>query len=259
MYSKNSVRWAAGILLSLGLYWTAAAGVVLGGTRVIVRENQRETSIPVQNTSNTPFVVQSWIDEGEGKNKTPFVITPPLQRLDPGKENILRILRVAGALPTDRESLFWLNVKEIPEKAKEENVLQIAVRTRIKLFYRPASLPGQAVDARQQLQWAVMAGEKGGAAIKVANPTPYHITLASMKVNGGQQEISPQMVAPFGEMTLALTAVKSPQAVQFNFTTINDYGAETPEETLQVPVADKPVAVKAEFVQKKPAADGEKK
>ena len=257
MYCKNSFRWAAGLLLTLGLYWTANAGVVLGGTRVIVRENQRETSIPVSNPSNAPFVVQTWIDEGEGKNKTPFVVTPPLQRLDPGKENILRILRVQGALPADRESLFWLNVKEIPEKAKDENVLQIAVRTRIKLFYRPASLPGTAVDARLQLQWAVAAGDKGGAVIKVANPTPYHITLASMKVNGGK-ELSPQMVAPFGEMTIPMAEVKSPQEVQFNFTTINDYGADTPEETVRVPVADKPVAVKAEFVQK-PAAGGEKK
>lgn len=258
MYSKNGLRWVAGILLMFCLHWTANAAVVLGGTRVIVRENQRETSIPLQNTGNAPFVVQSWVDEGEGKNKTPFVVTPPLQRLDPGKENILRILRVPGALPTDREALFWLNVKEIPEKSKEENVLQIAVRTRIKLFYRPASLPGSAIDARTQLQWAVGAAEKGGAVLKVGNPTPYHITLSSMKVNGGQQEIRPQMVAPFGEIALPLTAVKSPQEVQFNFTTINDYGSETQEETVRVPVADKPVAVKAEVVQKS-AGNSEKK
>ena len=258
MYSKNGLRWAVGILLTLGFYCTATAGVVLGGTRVIVRENQRETSIPVQNVSNAPFVVQSWIDEGEGKNKTPFVITPPLQRLDPGKENILRILRVPSALPADRESLFWLNVKEIPEKAQEENVLQIAVRTRIKLFYRPANLPGNAIEARGQLQWAVSSADTGGLVVKVANPTPYHVTLTSMKVNGGQQEINPQMVAPFGEIALPLTAVKSPQEVQLNFTTINDYGAETQEEMVRVPVADKPMAVKAAKVEK-PSATDEKK
>lgn len=257
MNSKNGLRWAAGIALMIGLQWAASAAVVLGGTRVIVREKQRETSIPVVNPSDAPFVVQTWIDEGEGNNKTPFVVTPPLQRLDPGKENILRILRVPGALPADRESVFWLNVKEIPEKSNEENVLQIAVRTRIKLFYRPASLPGTAIEAREQLRWAIGPGDEGSVVLKVANPTPYHITLASMKVNGGQ-EISPRMVTPFGELTVPLTAVTSPQEVQFNFRTINDYGAETAEETVRVPVSDKPVAVKAEFVQK-PAANGEKK
>lgn len=41
---------------------------------------------------------------------------------------------MAGDLPVDRESVFWLNVKEIPKKSAEENVLQIAVRSRIKLF-----------------------------------------------------------------------------------------------------------------------------
>ena len=258
MNSKKCLRWAAVILLSLGLCWTATAGVVLGGTRVVVHENRRETSIPVHNPSNAPFVVQSWIDEGEGKNKTPFVITPPLQRLDPGKENILRIFRATGALPADRESLFWLNVKEIPEKAQEENVLQIAVRTRIKLFYRPANLPGSVLDARQQLRWAVMSAGQEGVAIKVANPTPYHITLASMKVNGGQQKINPQMVAPFGEVKLPLSVVTSPQEVQFNFTTINDQGAETEEQTVRVPVSDTPVAIKAEVVQKPAGAGGEK-
>ena len=75
---------------------------VLGGTRVVVHENRRETSIPVHNPSNAPFVVQSWIDEGEGRNKTPFVITPPLQRLGPGKENILRIFRANGAFDPNR-------------------------------------------------------------------------------------------------------------------------------------------------------------
>ena len=256
MYSKNSLRWAAGILLMFTLHWTASAGIVLGGTRVIVRENQRETSIPIQNPSNAPFVVQSWVDEGEGKNKTPFIVTPPLQRLDPGKENILRILRVPGTLPNDREALYWLNVKEIPEKAKEENVLQIPVRTRNNMFYRPANLPGSAIEARHQLQWGVGAG-KGGAVLKLANPTPYHVTFSLMKVNDGQQEIDPQMIAPFGELVLPLTAVKSPQDVKVNFTTINDYGGDTQEETIRVPVADKPVAVKAEFVQK-PVGDEKK-
>ncbi|MRT32690.1 molecular chaperone, partial [Xylella fastidiosa subsp. multiplex] len=81
--------------------------------------------VPVFFTGTSPYVVQAWIDAGEGKNKTPMLVTPPLSRLDPGMENILRIMRVAGELPADRETVFWLNVKEIPERSKDENVLQI--------------------------------------------------------------------------------------------------------------------------------------
>ena len=257
MYSKNCLRWAVGMALMLSLHLTATAGVLLGGTRVIFGEKDREASIPVKNTGTVPYVVQTWTDAGEGKNKTPFLVTPPLSRLDPGMENILRILRVPASLPADRESVFWLNVKEIPEKSTEENVLQIAVRTRIKLFYRPKGLPGKSIEARQQLQWAVGASDKGGAVLKVGNPTPYHITLTTLNINGGQQEINADMVAPFGELAYPLSAVKSPQEIQVNFATLNDYGSESPEEKVRVPVADKPVAVKAEVVEK--PADSNKK
>ena len=73
----------------------------------------------MKNEGKAPYVVQAWLDAGEGKNKTPFLTTPPLSRLDPGMENILRIMRVSSnELPADRESVFWLNVKEIPRRPK---------------------------------------------------------------------------------------------------------------------------------------------
>lgn len=249
MCSKNSLKWVFGILVMLSLQWPASAGVVLGGTRVILGERDREASIPAKNNGTSPYVVQAWIDAGEGKNKTPLLVTPPLSRLDPGKENILRIMRVSGELPADRESVFWLNVKEIPEKAQEENVLQIAVRSRIKLFYRPSNLPGKSLEARGRLQWVVSAGQDGaGAVLKVANPSAYHVTFTTLKINGGQQEINAEMVPPLGEMTYPLSAVKAPQTIEVRFTTINDYGGETPEERVTVPAGDAPVALKLEAV-----------
>ena len=258
MYRKHRVRWAFGIALMLSLHWTAAtAGVLVGGTRVILNEKSREASISVRNTGSTPYVVQAWMDAGEGKNKTPFLVNPPLSRLEPGMENILRIPRVSAALPKDRESVFWLNVKEIPERSSEENVLQVAVRTRIKLFYRPSGLPGKAAEAREQLRWAVSAGGKGDAVLRIRNPTPYHVTLTTLNVNGGQQEIDADMAPPFGELVYPLTSVKSPQEVQVIFSTINDYGGETAREKVRVPVADNPVALKAELV-KTPGGGGNK-
>jgi fimbrial chaperone protein len=46
-------------------------------------------------------------------------------------------------LPQDRESLFWMNVKAIPSMDKSklsDNTLQLAIISRIKLYYRPAKL-----------------------------------------------------------------------------------------------------------------------
>lgn len=249
MCSTTCFRWAVALLLMLGLQWPAGAGITLSGTRVILGEKDREASIPVKNTSTSPYVVQTWIDAGEGHNKTPLLVTPPLSRLDPGMENILRIMRVAGDLPADRESVFWLNVKEIPERSKDENVLQIAVRSRIKLFYRPARLPGKPEEARAQLQWVVSPASLGhGAVLRVANPSAYHVTFTALNINDGQQKINADMVPPLGEVSYPLSAVKAPEAIQVNFTTLNDYGGETPEEQVQVPSGTTPVPVKAELL-----------
>ena len=249
MCSNQRIRWVVGALVMLGLQALAGASVMLSGTRVVLNEKDRETSLPMKNEGTSPYVVQAWVDAGEGNNKTPLIVTPPLSRLDPGKENLLRIMRVGGELPKDRESAFWLNVKEIPEKTQEENVLQIAVRTRIKLFYRPAALSGQPADARMQLRWSVAAGAPDqGVVLKIRNPTVYHVTFTGLTVNAGQQVIRAVMVAPLAESSFPLDAMKTPQPIEVRFTTINDYGGETPEERVRVPVAVEPVALTPEVV-----------
>ena len=121
---------------------TATAGVIIGGTRIIFDGAKKEASISVNNPDATPYLIQSWIDEQEGgSGKTPFIITPPLYRLDSGQKNIERIV-ATGSLPQTQESLFWVNIKAIPSASKQMNSLQIAVKTRIKLIYRPVTLRG---------------------------------------------------------------------------------------------------------------------
>jgi fimbrial chaperone protein len=216
---------------------SAGAGVMLGGTRVILGEKDRQASIPLKNTGTAPYVVQTWIDAGEGKNKTPLLVTPPLARMDPGAENILRIVRIAGDLPSDRESVFWLNVKEIPEKSDQQNVLQVAVRTRIKVFYRPAGLAGKPDEARGLVTLSVVPGEDGkGAALRVTNPSAYNVTFTGFKINGNKEQTKAGMAPAFGALDFPLTVIGAPQAIEVNYTTINDYGGETPEVTVKVVV-----------------------
>lgn len=247
MFSKRAFPQLGALVLAACLSAVVApahAAIMLGGTRVIINEGSREASISMKNEANAPFVVQAWIDAGEGRNKTPFLVTPPLSRLDPGMENILRIVRTDDQLPSDRESVFWLNVKEIPERAEEENVLQVAVRSRIKVFYRPAALRGgDASQARSKLKWAVSTAAGGGAVLKIANPTPYNVTFTLLKVGEGKEEINPDMVPPLGELVVPLKSIRAAQALRLRFTTINDYGGETVEEAVNVPASEVPVAV----------------
>ncbi|MGT3194634.1 fimbrial biogenesis chaperone, partial [Yersinia enterocolitica] len=86
---------------------------------------------------------QAWIENEKHEKITtgPIVVTPPVQRLEPGEKSMVRLSSTPeiNKLPQDRESLFYFNLREIPPKSEKANVLQIALQTKIKLFYRPDS------------------------------------------------------------------------------------------------------------------------
>lgn len=205
---------------------SAQASVVVGGTRIIYDAGKQETSIPVKNTDKkAPFLVQSWVESYPQANeeKPPFIITPPLFRLDGGKENILRIVRTGGNLPDDRESVFWANIKAIPgSESTDTNRLLISVKTKIKLFYRPAALKEGAALAYKQLTFS-----KQGDHLAINNPTPYFLSFNSLTV-GGFALKHPGMIAPKSSMTLPLD---NPKSSSVTWQMINDFGGITAAET----------------------------
>ncbi|MEP9266698.1 fimbrial biogenesis chaperone [Enterobacter asburiae] len=195
----------------------ANAGVVIGGTRVIYDGNKKESSISVNNPDSTPYLIQSWVETlNEGAEKAPFIITPPLYRLDKDQQNVERIV-LAGALPQDKESLFWLNIKAIPSASRKDNTLQIAVKTRIKLIYRPAALKGSTPEnMADKLTW-----QQSGGQIIVTNPTSFVMNFNEINVNGRKLE-NVSFVLPGSTARFDLPKGISSGAVTFKL--INDYG-----------------------------------
>ncbi|WLH92427.1 fimbria/pilus periplasmic chaperone [Pseudomonas sp. FP453] len=217
------------VLLGSALLSVASqAGVMLGGTRIVFDGNKRDASISVGNTTAQPYAVQTWINTEADDNSTatPFVATPPLFRLDPRKEQMVRIQKVPGALPEDRESVFYFNAQEIPVAGKAgENTLKIAMRTRIKLFYRPAGLQGNPLEALPQLRWS-LAQEQGKSVLVVNNPSAFHVSFIGVKVIAGAQTVEveePKMVAPMSSQRYALPGF-SGRSGDVLFSAINDYG-----------------------------------
>ncbi|WP_445116313.1 fimbrial biogenesis chaperone [Acinetobacter sp. WZC-1] len=211
----------------------ANAEIIIHGTRVIYPSDAREVTMQVSNNGNKPALVQAWIDEGEAKStpdqsKAPFMITPPISRVDAKKGQSLRIsaLPQTSGLSKTQETLYWLNVLDIPPKptAKNkddvpENFLQLAIRSRIKFFYRPAGLKDVSL-APEKLQWSSQ-----GAVLTIKNPTPFHVTLTSiMQDNAGKRvDILSEglMLKPFSEEKVSL---KTSGTAKMTFTAINDYG-----------------------------------
>lgn len=80
----------------------AQAGIVMGGTRVIYQEGKREAAISVTNAdTHTPYLVQSWVENyaENDKARVPFIVTPPLFRLDPGKITFCGLTLLAPRCP----------------------------------------------------------------------------------------------------------------------------------------------------------------
>jgi chaperone protein EcpD len=213
------------------------AGVIITGTRIVYPEGTREVSVRMRNADSKPLLVQTWIDDGTinespAKLEVPFLVTPPMSRIEPQKGQTLRVMYTGADLPRDRESLYFLNVLEVPPKADkkpDENYMQIAVRTRLKLFLRPDGLSMPIEEAPKALTWEL--ADKG--AVRVHNPTPYYQTLSRVQANiaGAQVAFDQEMVAPFGtaELKRSVSTKAEGSAVppgQVRFGAINDYGAE---------------------------------
>ena len=196
----------------------ASAALVVGGTRLVYDGSKKEASISVRNPDNTPYLVQTVIDNLEtNPNKTPFMVTPPLYRLDGGKENLMRII-LTDNLPQDKESMYWLRVKGIPSAPRGKNTLQIAIATSIKLIYRPATLKGIDVEKEtSKLIWKI-----SGTQLQVTNNSPCFINFNDITV-AGKKLSNVSYVAPGTSTHFALPAGTAAGTVQY--TVISDFGA----------------------------------
>ncbi|MBV8272440.1 MAG: fimbria/pilus periplasmic chaperone [Cupriavidus sp.] len=215
------------------------ASVVLTGTRVIYPESEREVTLKLTNEGETPSLVQAWIDDGDSKAtpesaKSPFTLVPPMFRLDPKKGQTLRIIYLREPLPRDRESMFWLNVLDVPPVASKgenlQNSLQFAFRSRIKLMFRPDGLPGDAASAPESVTWRFLRKDDGQHVLTATNPTPYHITYILVEATAQghvYRNDAGAMVEPGAtiEFPIGDTPVVSSEPEQVHYTTINDFGA----------------------------------
>ncbi|MBV1691307.1 fimbria/pilus periplasmic chaperone [Novosphingobium sp. G106] len=213
------------------------AGVVVDSTRVVYISTKREVSVSMRNVGDRPSLVQIWIDAGDpsvrpGNDTVPFALTPPLFRLDPAKAQTLRLIYTREPLAKDRETVFWLNVLDIPPRASSgpepSNRLEMAFRHRLKLFFRPSGLPGSADSAAASVTWSV-ARRGEDVVLEARNPTPFFVSFAEVQLAAGSGIVSgePGMLAPFANQQFKLSRQAAPligqATVQYGF--VNDFGA----------------------------------
>lgn len=197
--------------------FSSQAAISLGQTRVIYNGDAKAASVEVKNNVDAPYMVQTWLDAGD-KNSVPknipMLVTPPIMKLDGNKSAVLRVIYSGSGLPQDVETVYWINVQEIPGVSHDQNALQLAQRIRIKLFYRPQGLGITLPEAAEKLQWQCK-----GNHVHVTNSTALHVSLTSISVNGRSSDAD--MVNPHASADFTLPQVAN-GLISFSY--INDYG-----------------------------------
>ncbi|WP_246104008.1 fimbrial chaperone [Yersinia kristensenii] len=206
------------------------AAFVLNGTRFIFNGDKKAITVEVDNQGPTTYGGQVWIDSqgGDDAANVNFMPAPTFFTVDGGKKQVIRILGLNLAeLPQDRESLFWINVQEIPPAPTGEgNKLAVAINTRVKLIYRPASLIAGRVDAEKTLQL-----KKSSGYLMLKNPTPYYLAISSVQLNGKKIELKKEddrniaTLKPMSEVTIKTPLDSSGELI---LNAINDQGGIQP-------------------------------
>lgn len=226
------------LFIPLGL---RAAVVPLQERVLFSNTDNHQRLLVVNNDSDAPVLLQSWIDDGSSgdlnKEKNyPFVVIPAVVRMSPGKIINLKILptKQQRDLPTDRESVFWVNLYEIPgvkksQREREQNKIEVGLNTQLKVIYRPFK---GAMDINNTGKAISIRLIDNGQSLELDNPTPYYVTPVSVTVKSSSAEQSvklgmSRLIAPFGHKRFRLPEVMNSRNLTVDYTLVDDSGKET--------------------------------
>ncbi|MCW2256142.1 chaperone protein EcpD [Providencia alcalifaciens] len=220
------------------------ASLIINNTRVIYNEQDGESIIKLENNNKVgnPILVQVWMDNGDSKAdpsniSVPFNINPSIFRIDGQKGQSLRVMKINDIVDSDKETIFWINFLDIPQKNAngDDNSMQLSIRNRLKFFYRPKNLSINIYDAYKlvQLNFVDMISDYK---ITIDNPTPYYMTFGHIDVKSMDDKVTyasmnskdDLMLEPFSKKNLTLKKKNNSSGnVKIHYSLVNDFGSES--------------------------------
>jgi P pilus assembly chaperone PapD len=225
--NQKFLKSTLGLIALTLLAQQANAAIALDRTRVVFDGAKSSMSLSITNQNKAlPYLAQSWVEDAKGqKVESPLMALPPLQRVEPGTKGQIKLQATGNqaSLPQDRESLFYFNVREIPPKSGKPNTLQLALQTRVKMFYRPTAIAiARGADNEAQKKLTLT---RQGDGFVLNNPTPYYVTIVAASASEKGADVSgfkPLMVDPKGTIPLGGSASALGEHPVLTF--VNDFG-----------------------------------
>ncbi|EPS0030366.1 fimbria/pilus periplasmic chaperone [Escherichia albertii] len=211
-------------LLTSSMILPAHAGIVIYGTRIIYPAENKEVMVQLMNQGNRSSLLQAWIDDGDTslppeKIQVPFMLTPPVAKVGANSGQQIKIRIMPNRLPTNKESIFYLNILDIPPNSPEDegkNALKFAMQNRIKLFYRPVGVASVNKETFKKLR---VNNSSNGLVIK--NGSANWVTISDVKANSVKVNYETIMIAPQESQRVD---VKNHNANSWQLTIIDDHG-----------------------------------
>ncbi|KJG00451.1 fimbrial chaperone protein [Photobacterium angustum] len=201
------------------------AALQLNATRYIVNEGDKSIEIKIENIADKTYAAQIWIENENKKDKNVnFIPMPNFFKINKGETQIVRLLNTQKSPSLKSESLHWLNLQEVPpvDKSKKSRIT-LALKTRVKLIYRPKILFDKRVNAEKSLSIVNSNGN-----LNIINPTPFYLAVVNVKLNGKEVKLNNDMKQQLGvfppESSVFIKKNDVTTISKFEFDAINDYG-----------------------------------
>jgi fimbrial chaperone protein len=178
-----------GLSLFLGFMAAAspvsAASLQVSPVRLDLPAKAAASKITLLNKSDESVSAQvrifKWVQVG-GKDKLvptrDVVASPPIAKLEPGKTNVIRIVRTAKT-PVAAEESYRLLVDELPPAAsKAKGNVSFVLRYSIPVFFAAPT------SGEPQLNWSIESNGKHTTLI-VANPANRHARISDLAMTPG--------------------------------------------------------------------------
>lgn len=203
------------LLLALVVPSVSSAQAVMESTRVIYLGKEREVLVRLRNPGTAPAMTQVWIGSDDARelpeaSRAPFAVLPPLLRLEPGQSGVLRIRRVGTVATPTREQLYWLNLQDLPPKRAtaegDDGRLDISLRSRFKLLYRPEGFVAEARPERAVSAHLVATASGRTLVLRNTSRQYFHLGQVAVEHAGGRTSLDNPYVPPEGETAISIPA-----------------------------------------------------
>ncbi|WP_413283745.1 fimbria/pilus periplasmic chaperone [Vibrio sp. MA40-2] len=169
----------------------ATAEVNIDKTRLIINANDRFAELSLVNSAEYPTAIQLWTDAGNilaypSEELTPVFVLPPIFKLEPGEIRQIKVMLNRSDLKdVTSESLFWLNILQVPQDINpqgmdnEDNVAKVTLplRYRLKILVRPNGVQKPSDTDYQDINFKIV-----GNQLHISNQTHWHMNFLSIQI-----------------------------------------------------------------------------